>query len=119
MEQRASLLGAMTLLGAPGLTTRTKKLLGTSASLLVTSALLVVTRTLLGTKSYERNRCTWGPPLPKALEALGHNSKRQVVPATMQAKHGSSQGLRLRQVVCGIIVPFCHAGLASHLQLQT
>ena len=35
-------------LGAPGLTTRNKKLLGTSASLLVTSALLVVTRTLLG-----------------------------------------------------------------------
>ena len=31
---------------APGLTTRNKKLLGTSASLLVTSALLVVTRTL-------------------------------------------------------------------------
>ena len=30
--------------GAPGLTTRSKKLLGTSASLLVTSALLVVTR---------------------------------------------------------------------------
>ena len=32
------------LLGAPGLTTSNKKLLGTSASLLVTSALLVVTR---------------------------------------------------------------------------
>ena len=30
--------------GAPGRTTRSKKLLGTSASLLVTSALLVVTR---------------------------------------------------------------------------
>ena len=39
-------LGARTLLGAPGLTTRSKKLLGTGASLLVTSALLVVTRTL-------------------------------------------------------------------------
>ena len=36
------------LLGAPGIATRSKKLLGTSASLLVTSALLVVTRTLLG-----------------------------------------------------------------------
>ena len=34
------------LLGAPGLTTRNKKLLVTSASLLVTSAFLVVTRTL-------------------------------------------------------------------------
>ena len=33
-----------TLLGAPGLTTRSKKLLGTSASLLGTSALLVVSR---------------------------------------------------------------------------
>ena len=45
----ALLLGARTLLGAPGITTRSilassnKKLLGTSASLLVTSALLVVT----------------------------------------------------------------------------
>ena len=36
------------LLGAPSLTTRSKKLLGTSASLLVASALLVVTKTLLG-----------------------------------------------------------------------
>ena len=50
-QQRASLLGARTLLGAPGiatrskgLTTRSKKLLGTSASLLVTSAVLLVTR---------------------------------------------------------------------------
>ena len=43
-------LGARTLLGAPGLTTRNKeatgnkKLLGTSATLVVTGALLVVTR---------------------------------------------------------------------------
>ena len=38
-----SLLGARTLLGAPGLTSN-KKLVETSASLLVTSALLVETR---------------------------------------------------------------------------
>ena len=37
------LLGTRTLLGAPGLTTRNKKLLGTSASLPVTSALLLGT----------------------------------------------------------------------------
>ena len=47
-EQRASLLGARTLLVAPGHTSSNKKLLGTSASLLGTSALLLGTRTLLG-----------------------------------------------------------------------
>ena len=36
--------GKRTLLGAPGPTTRSKKLLGTSATLVVTGALLVVTR---------------------------------------------------------------------------
>ena len=41
-------IGARALLVAVGITTRNKKLLETSASLLVTSALLVVTRTLLG-----------------------------------------------------------------------
>ena len=45
------------LLGAPGLTTRSKKLLGTGASLLVTSALLLVTRTLLGTLFVQENLC--------------------------------------------------------------
>ena len=39
--------GARTLLVAPGLTTRNKMLLVTSASLLVTSATLVVTSALL------------------------------------------------------------------------
>ena len=43
-QTRPPSVGARTLLGAPGLTTSNKKLLGTSASLLVTSALLVVTR---------------------------------------------------------------------------
>ena len=37
----ATLLGARTLLGAPGLTSSNKKLLGTSALLVVTSATLV------------------------------------------------------------------------------
>ena len=51
----ASLLGARPLLGAPGHTTSSKKLPGTSASLVETSALLVVTRTLLVARSHSSN----------------------------------------------------------------
>ena len=48
--QRASLLGARTLLGAPGLTASNKKLLGARASLLVARASLVA-NLLLVTRS--------------------------------------------------------------------
>ena len=51
----ASRLGARMQLGAPGLTTKNKKLVVTSATLVVTGALLVVTRMQLGAPGLTRS----------------------------------------------------------------
>ena len=84
---RTKLLGApglstrsdRTLLGAPGITTsciltsRNKKLLGTSASLLVTSALLVVTRSSATIRSGLRSSATLRFT---SQRGLGHGDRR-------------------------------------------